>query len=81
MGWTPQLIRLFSELKHGVTSYPVLTCFESDKPNPLKTYWSSEGMGNILMQKYTDKEPQLASIILKDNGTCLFDLSPHSARI
>ena len=42
MAWTPQLITLFSELKHGVNSSSVLTRFDPDKPTFLKTDWSSE---------------------------------------
>ena len=73
MTWTPQLITLFSELKHGVTSSPVLTQFDTDKPTFLNTQWGPEGMGCILMKTATDKESQHTSTVLKDTGTCLFE--------
>ena len=74
MACTPQLITLFSEIKHGVTSALILTQFEPNKPSLLKIDWSSEGMGWIMMQPTTDKKYQHASILLKDTGTCLFNL-------
>ena len=76
MAWNPQRIMLFYELKHDVTSYPVLTWFDPDKPTILKTYWSSERMSWIIMQAATDKESQHASTVLKYTGTCLFDFHP-----
>ena len=79
MAWTPQLITLFSELKHGGTSSQVLARFDTDKPTFLQIYWSSEGIGWIMMQPANDKESQHASTFLKDTGTCLFDLSPCGA--
>ena len=77
----PTTYHAIFELKHGVTSYPVLNRFDTEKPTLLNTYWSSEGMGWILIQSATDKEYQHASKVLKDTGTCLFDLSPHGARL
>ena len=54
MSWTPRLGTLFYKLKFGFTSSPVLTRFKPDKPTSLKTDWSAEGMGWILM--YPDDE-------------------------
>ena len=54
MACTPQLFTLFYELNHDVTSSPLLTQFDPDKPNFLRIYWSSEGMVCILMQRTTD---------------------------
>ena len=81
MGWTPDLITLFEELKTGITSSPVLARFDADKPTFLKTDWSAEGMGWILMQPADDKESQLATKLLKDKGECKFDLSMNGARL
>ena len=50
MAWTPDLISLFNELKTGITSSPVCARFDPLKPTFLKTDWSAEGMGWILMQ-------------------------------
>ena len=74
MAWTPQLIMLFSELKHSVTSSPFLTLFGPDKPTFLKTYWISDGMNCILVQPVTDKESHHTVILLKDIGNCLLKL-------
>ena len=81
MAWTLQLITLFSELKHGVTSSPVLIRFDPNKPTFLNTDWNSEGMGWILMQPAADKESKHDSTVLNGTGTCLFELSPHGARL
>ena len=55
MAWNPQLITLFYELKHGVTSSPVLTRFDPDKPTFLKADWIPEGMVWIMIQPTTNK--------------------------
>ena len=73
----PQLIKLFSELNHGVKSSTVLNKFYPDKTTFLNTDWISEGMSWILRKPPTDKEYLHASTVLKENGNCLFDLSPH----
>ena len=49
MECTPQLIIIFSEIKHGVISSQVLTQFEPDKSTFLNIDWSSQGIGWILM--------------------------------
>ena len=69
MSCNPQPITLFSELKQGFISYPVLNRFKPDKHTFLKIDWSSEGMVYILIQPATDEEYQHASIVLKDTGT------------
>jgi len=79
--WTPELITLFDELKVGVTSSPVLAWFDPDKPTFLKTDWSAEGMGWILMQPADDAESLKAAVLLKETDKYLFDLSMASARL
>ena len=81
MAQTPQLIMLFYELKHDVASFPVLTWFDADRPTFFNTDWSSEGMGWIMIQPATDKEYHHVSTVLKDAGTCLFNLSPHGSQL
>ena len=75
----PTTYQFFSELKHDMTLFPVLTCFGPDKLTFIHTDWSSEGMGWILMQPTTDKEYQHSSTVLKYTGTRLFRLSPYGA--
>ena len=43
--WTPDLIKLFADLKICITYSPVLAIFNPSKLICLKTSWSSEGMG------------------------------------
>ena len=79
--WTPELTTLFAELKVGITSSPVLARFDADKPTFLKTDWSAEGMGWILMQPADDEESLKATKLLKETGECKFDLSMNGARL
>ena len=81
MGWTMELISLFEELKVGITSSPVLARFDADKPTFLKTDWSAEGMGWILMQPADDEESIKATKLLKETGECKFDLTMNGARL
>jgi len=81
MGWTPELITLFEELKVGITSSPVLARFDPEKPTFPKTDWSAEGMGWILMQPADDDESTKAMQILKRTGEYQFDLSTNGARL
>ena len=43
--WTPELTKLFFDLKTCITSSPVLARFDPSKPTFLKTDWCSAGMG------------------------------------
>ena len=79
--WTPEFVKLFSDLKSCITSSPVLARFDPAKPTFLKTDWSSEGMGWILMQPADDEESKIAMAHLRRTGECLFDLSLKGARL
>jgi len=59
----------------------VLSRFDTSRPTFLKTDWSSEGMGWILMQPVSDIESQAATTKLLTTGECLFDLSKYGARL
>ena len=78
---TPDLIALFHELKGSITSSLVLSCFDPEKPNFLKTDWSAEGMVWILMQPADDEDDQKATTHLKNTGQCLFDFSKHGTQL
>ena len=56
MAWTPALLEVFNKLKKRVTYSPVLDIFDPNKTTFLKTDWSTEGMGCILMQPVYDEE-------------------------
>ena len=79
--WTKELTQLFEDLKVCITSSPVLARFDSTKPTFLKTDWSSEGMGWILMQPADDDESVKATEKLINEGICMFDLSKGGARL
>ena len=64
-----------------ITSVPVLARFDTTRPTFLKTDWSSEGMGWILMQPSNENETQAASKQLLVSGEYLFDLSKQGARL
>jgi hypothetical protein len=81
MAWSPELIALFEELKKDVTSSPVLTRFDPSQPMFLKTDWSAEGMGCILMQPARDEDSQAAVATLKETEDCLFDLKAGGPRL
>ena len=81
LAWTPASIQLFEDMKACITSSPVLARYDPSKPTMLKTDWSAEGMGFILMQPADDNESKTATAQLQKNGTCLFDLSMNGARL
>ena len=81
VAWTPYLISLFEELKITITSSPVLARFNPGKPTFLKTDWSAEGIGWILMQPADDAESTKATKTLLKTGECLFDLCKDGARL
>ena len=54
--WSPELVKLFSDLKICITSSPILARFDTTRPTFLKTDGSSEGMGWILIQPADDEE-------------------------
>ncbi len=79
--WTTDLLQLFADIKVSITSGPILARYNPDKPTFLKTDWSAEGMGWILMQPADDEESQRASTLLLQSGECLFDLCKNGARL
>ena len=81
LAWTPELIQLFEDLKRCITSGPILARYDPSKPTFLKTDWSAEGMGWILMQPADDEESVRATELLRTTGECLFDLCKNGARL
>ena len=79
--WTPDLVKLFADLKLCITSSSILATFDTTRPTFLKTDWNSEGMGWILMQPVDDKESIKAMEKLASTGIYLFDLSKNGARL
>ena len=66
--WTTELTVLFHNFKICITSSPVLARYNPLKLIFLKTDWSSEGMGWILMEPADDIESVNAAIHLKETG-------------
>ena len=81
MVWTPDLLRLFDDIKLAITTSPVLARYDPSKPTFLKTDWSAEGMGWIIMQPADDLDSFAATKLLQNGGPCLFDVSTKGARI
>ena len=81
MRWTPDLVKLFADLKLCITSSPIFARFDPKKSTLVKTDWSREGMGWILMQPADDKESIAASEKLRNTGEYSFDLSKNGARL
>ena len=79
--WTPDLVKVFADLKLCITSSPILAKSDTTRSTFLKTDWSSEGKGWILMQTSDDKESIKAIKNLASTGICLFDLSKNGARL
>ena len=79
--WSAELSSLFTDLKKSITSSPVLARFDPLKSASLKTDWSSEGMGLILVQPADDEESTRAATTLKETGTFLFDLTQNGTRL
>ena len=79
--WTHVLRTLFDKCKKGITSPPVFARYDSDKPVFLKTDWSAEGMGYILMQPDDSATSKDATIKLLETGVCDFDLTLKSPRL
>ena len=81
LAWTPDLIQLFEDMKHCITSSPILARYDPSKPTFLKSDWSAEGMGFIIMQPADDDESKTALKTLTSKGICTFDLSMNGARL
>ena len=81
MAWSPDLIELFNDMKICITSSPVLARFDPSKLTFLKTDWSTEGMGYILMQPASDEASSKAAVILENGGPCMFDITKLGARL
>ena len=81
MAWTPSLITMFHDIKISITSSPVLDRYNSSKPTFLKTDWSAEGMGWILIHPISDEKSINNTKTLVDTGEYLFKLTRSSARL
>src|SRR5688500_8205004 len=78
--WTPELLTLFQKLKDDITSSPCLARADSTKPFFLKTDWSKDGMGMILMQPDDSAASRDAIAAMARGEPCTFDKTltgPH----
>ena len=75
MEWSPSLIQLFEDINVCITLSPISARFDPSKATLLKTDWSAEGMGWILMQAADDEEPVAAMNLLLKTGECTFYLN------
>jgi hypothetical protein len=79
--WTPDLSALFVEFKTAITSDPCLARYDDSKPCFLKTDWSANGMGFILMQPADTEACVKALAILEAGGPNTFDELMSGARL
>ena len=79
--WTPALRVLFYEVKQGVTSSFCLAQYDHNKPTVLKTDWSADSFGAILVQPDNGPASVAATERLADDGICEFDLTLKGARL
>ena len=66
IAWTPELIKIFSDLKVCITFSPVLVRCNPSTPTVLKTDWSSEGVAWILMQPTDNNTSVRATSIFRN---------------
>ena len=79
--WTDGCEALLAKLKKDILAGPVLA-----RPNPnrrfyLKTDWSKEGMGAVLLQADDSDEARAAEKAEKDGGRCEFDRTIEGLRL
>lgn len=79
--WTPSNIALFAKLKTDITSSPCLARFDDIKLIFLKTNWSANGFGYILIQLDDSIASIEATIELIKSGMCLFNKTGSTARL
>ena len=81
MACIPETVELFEDVKVSITSSPLLARYDPVKPKFIKTDWSAEGIGYILMQLADNEISAAASKSLQAGGPCLFDVSKSGARL
>ena len=81
MAWSPQNISLFINCKTNIVSSPLLLRCDSSKPVFLKTDWSANGMGYILMQPDNCSKSIRVLAILEETGDCIVELSLEGPRL
>ncbi|MGH7954887.1 MAG: reverse transcriptase family protein, partial [Gloeomargaritales cyanobacterium] len=79
--WTAEHRALFAQLKHAVTSSPCLARYDSRLPCFLKTDWSADGMGFVMMQPEDSEAANAAIAKLRSGGDCDFDITMKGARL
>lgn len=79
--WMPDLTTLSADLKVNITSSPVLARFDPYKLIFLKTYWSSKGMGWVLIQPADDEGSIKSSLYPRSTGECVSELTKNCAKL
>jgi hypothetical protein len=77
----PALRLLFDGVKVGLMSSPCLARYDRTKLTLLKTDWSADGFGSILMQPDDSPASVAATKRLVKDGMCAFDLTLKGARL
>ena len=72
MDWSSFHVSLFNTCKSNIPSSPLFLCYNSSKPVSLKTDWSTNGMGYILMQPDNSSDSLKTLRTLEESGNCFF---------
>jgi len=81
MAWIPESIEIFENMKVSILSSPLLARYDPEKLTFIKTDWSAEGMGYILMQPVDNTISTATSKYLQAGGPCTFDISKSGAQL
>ena len=79
--WTPDDQRLLGLISKDIVSRPTL-----ERPDPylrfyIKTYWSKDGMEEVIMQVDNSLEAINSEAQENDGGNCKLDKSPEGMRL
>ena len=78
LAWTLTLLLLVEQRKKHLTTSPVLAWFDNENSIFLKTDWSAESMGFILMQPNDSTKSLVATIKLRSTSIYDFHLTSTS---
>ena len=79
--WTPAHSNLLEALKSEILSGPVLARPDAERRFYVKTDWSKDGIGAVLLQASTDTEAIEAEASEAAGGHCLFDRTKKGLRL
>ena len=79
--WKPEHADILSGLKKDILAGPVLARPDYSRRFYLKTDWSSDGMGAVLLQADDNEDARQAEQSEDNGGACLFDITVSGQRL